>query len=76
MKSGTGCEHIIDQEDALVFDARGIVYGEGSSKICESFFFQEGCLRYRRPNPEKTGHEQRDLKMGEEMGEDLGDDFA
>ena len=55
MKSCARREHIVDQEDTLVFDARDIVYGEGPVQIRETFFFRKRRLRRRRPDPEKTG---------------------
>jgi hypothetical protein len=39
MKGGSGRENIVDQEDALAFDSRGVVYDEGW---------------HRRPDAEKT----------------------
>ena len=39
MKGRARRENIVDQEDALAFDARDIVYGEGSVQIRETFFF-------------------------------------
>ena len=63
MKSRACRENIVDQEDALAFDARGIVYGEGPVQIRETFFSRERRLRHGRFDPEKTRQDQRDLKM-------------
>ena len=54
MKGRARRENIVDQEDALAFDARDIVYGEGPVQIGEAFFFRERRLRSRRSDPEKT----------------------
>jgi hypothetical protein len=54
MKGGSGRENIVDQEDALAFDSRGVVYDEGPVQIGETFFFREGRLWHRRPDAEKT----------------------
>jgi hypothetical protein len=63
MKSRACRENIVDQEDTLAFDARGIVYGEGPVQIRETFFFRKRRLRRRRPDPEKTRQSQWDLEM-------------
>ncbi len=54
MKGRARCENIVDQENALAFDARDIVYGEGPVQIRETFFFRERRLRRCRSDPEKT----------------------
>jgi hypothetical protein len=61
---GRACrEHVVNQEDAFVFDPSGIVYGKGPVKIRETFFSRERRLRHLRFDPEKTRQDQRDLKM-------------